>query len=243
MRFSTLWLVLITALVGSASGIAGAQASRVPVPRDTNITHVLYLADGSTLVGKLISRDSSIIRFETNGGTLTVPIERVKELRAVAASEVRGKEYWFPDANGTRLFFAPTGRMLKKGEGYYSNTYLLLQNFVGAPSNNFTFGGGFSIVPSDEFLTQNVYYVTPKVGLYNKPKANVAVGALVGIVPAGNNNDPTTFGILYGVGTRGGPDASVTAGVGYGFADGDLQNRPLSTPPAEPKHHSSGSYE
>ena len=220
-----LFVALLVFLLGGARD-ASAQAG---VPRDTTITHVLYLVDGSTLVGKLISRDSATVQFETNGGLLTVPIARVKELRSVAPAEIRGKEYWFPDANETRLFFAPTGRMLKKGEGYYSNTYLLLQNFVGAPSDKFTFGGGFSIVPGDNFFEQNVYYLTPKLGVYNTPKNNVAVGALIGMVPGLSYFDdgPDSFGILDGVAPRGGPDASITAGMGYGFQNGDLQDRPL----------------
>lgn len=226
MRRARLLVVAMLAFIFGGAGEAVAQAG---VARDTSITHVLYLIDGSTLVGKLISRDSATVQFETNGGLLTVPVARVKELRAVTPAEVRGREYWFPDANETRLFFAPTGRMLKQGEGYYSNTYLLLQNFVGAPSDRFTFGGGFSIVPGDNFFEQNVYYLTPKLGVYNKPKTNVAVGALIGMVPGFSDfdNGPDTFGILYGVATRGGPDASLTAGMGYGFQNGDLQDRPL----------------
>src|SRR3954467_8342209 len=124
MKTIRLILTLGIVLMLGRSGIAGAQ--RPQVTRDTNLTHVLYLADGSTLVGRLISRDSTTIRFETNGGVLSVPVERVKALREIRPSEVKGNEYWFPDANETRLFFAPTGRMLKKGEGYYSNTYLFL---------------------------------------------------------------------------------------------------------------------
>ena len=220
-------LVVATLTCFCIPSTAGAQG-RPPVVRDTNVTHVLYLVDGSTLVGKLIDRDSTTVRFETNGGLLTVPVARVKELRALAPAEVRGDQYWFPDANETRLFFAPTGRMLKKGEGYYSNTYLLLQNFVGGVSDRFTFGGGFSIVPTEDFVTNNIYYLTPKLGVYNTPKTNVAVGALAGVFPGSDfDNGPETFGIMYAVGTRGGPEASVTGGVGYAFAGGEINNTPV----------------
>jgi hypothetical protein len=228
-RMKTTRSILVLGMVMLLGRTGMAHAQREPSPRDTNITHVLYLADGSTLVGKLISRDSATIRFETNGAVLVVPVSRVKELRDVRPTDIKGNEYWFPDANETRLFFAPTGRMLKKGEGYYSNTYLLLQNFVGGVSDAFTLGGGFSIVPSDDFIGQNIYYLTPKVGLYNRPKTNIAAGALLGVYPGFGDydSDPETFGILYAVGTHGGPDASVTGGLGYGFHNGDLQDRPL----------------
>lgn len=230
MRSKWARLALAVAVFAIATR-ADAQTTRPLVPRDTNLTHVLYLADGSTLVGKLISRDSTSIVFETNGGMLRVPASRVTQLREIQAAEVRGNEYWFPDANETRLFFAPTGRMLKVNEGYYSNTYLFLQNFAGGLSNHVTLAGGFSMVPTADFLADNVYYIAPKVGLYNTDKTNVAIGALGGLSPGSDDpysdRGPQTFGILYGVATRGGPDGSITAGVGYRFNDGQVHRRPL----------------
>jgi hypothetical protein len=211
----------VLALTASA---AGAQVDTARARPDTAVTHILRLRDGSTLVGRLLARDSTSLQFATSGGVLTIPATSVVDLRVVGALDMHAGEYWFPDPNRTRLFFAPTGRMLEKGEGYYSNTYLLLQNFVGAPSDNFTFGGGFSVVPSDDFLTNNVYYLTPKLGVYASPKTNVAVGALIGFVPTDDGNG---FGILYGVATRGGPDASMTAGLGYGYVGGTLADHPI----------------
>jgi hypothetical protein len=220
-RFS---LVITMVFAVSTPPVAAAQRDTTVAQSGDVATHVLRLRDGSTLVGRLVGRDSSALQFSTHGAILTIPAGSVAELRPIKAPEMHEGEYWFPDANSTRLFFAPTGRMLEKGEGYYSNTYLLLQNFVGAPSDNFTFGGGFSVVPSDNFVTNNAYYVTPKLGVYASPKTNAAVGALVGFVPTGNG---ASFGILYGVVTQGTPDASMTAGLGYGYTDGSLADRPL----------------
>src|SRR5438094_6954487 len=145
---------------------ASVTAQETPPPRDTSITHMLRLKDGSTLSGRLVSRDSAFVRFETNGGLLTIPASSVIEVAAIQAHEIHGSEYWFPDPNRTRLFFAPTARMLRSSEGYYSNTYLFLQNFAFGASDLLTLGGGFSIVPGNDFLTNNVYYFTPKPGLY-----------------------------------------------------------------------------
>lgn len=210
--------------VAAMSRPASAQRDTARTYADTSITHVLRLRDGSTLVGKLLSRDSTTVRFETNGGVLTIPAFNVIEIKAIASAEMHGTEYWFPDPNRTRLFFGPTGRMLEKGEGYYSNTYLLLQNFVGAPTSNITLGGGFSVIPTSDFLKNNVYYVTPKIGVYTSPSTNAAVGALIGFSPIDNGH---SFGIAYAVATQGGPDGSVTGGVGYGYADGTRTERPI----------------
>lgn len=57
MRPMRLMLVVAFACLLTVAGEANGQ-TRPPVSRDTNITHVLYLVDGSTLVGKLIDRDS-----------------------------------------------------------------------------------------------------------------------------------------------------------------------------------------
>jgi hypothetical protein len=220
-RFSIAFSFILA--LGAAPS-AGAQTNTARSNSDTAITHILRLRDGSMLVGRLLARDSTTLQFATSGGVLSIPATSVLEIRAVGAHDMHAGEYWFPDANRTRLFFAPTGRMLEKGEGYYSNTYLLLQNFVGAPSDNFTFGGGFSVIPSDDVLANNVYYLTPKLGVYASPTLNAAVGALAGIAPFDHGN---TFGILYGVVTRGGPDASATAGIGYAFGGGSFADHPV----------------
>ena len=217
-------VVVALFLCFTGTGAAGAQVDSARAPADTAITHMLRLRDGSTLMGRLLSRDSVSVTFATNGGVLTIPLTRVAEIKAVTAGDMHDDEYWFPDPNRTRMFFAPTGRMLERGEGYYSNTYLLLQNFVGGVSDHFTFGGGFSLVPGTDFLTNNAYYLTPKFGVFNSPTTNVAVGALVGFAPFDNGH---SFGILYGVATRGGPDANLTGGLGYGFADGHVTSRPI----------------
>ncbi len=220
-RFS---LIIAMFICFAAVRTADAQRDSARTRGDTVVTHMLRLRDGSTLIGTLVSRDSVSLRFETNGGVLTIPVANVTEIRQIAAAEVHGDQYWFPDPNRTRLFFAPTGRMLEKGEGYYSNTYLFLQNFVGGLSDKVTFGGGFSVIPSNDFLNNNVYYLTPKVSLFSSPKTNAAVGALVGFVPTDNGH---SFGILYGVATQGNADGSVTAGLGYGYVDGSLSQHPI----------------
>jgi len=211
--------------------LALAAAAMVPVvgkaQADTahaTPTHVLRLKDGSTLMGHLISRDSSGVRFETVGGVLTIPGSRIAELMEMKAADIHGSEYWFPDPNRTRLFFSPTARMLKQGEGYYSNTYMFLQNFAVGSSENFTLGGGLSVFPTENFLEDNVYYLTPKVGLYQSADNALAVGALIGYVPSGSGH---SGGILYGVGTHGDDNGSVTGGLGYAFADGNFTPAPL----------------
>src|SRR5205814_9835149 len=74
-----------------------------------------------------------------------------------------------------------------------------------------------------DFFGENIYYLTPKVGVYNTPTTNVAVGAIAGFIPFDEGH---SFGVVYGVSTWGRPDAAVTLGLGYGYFDGEFANSP-----------------
>jgi hypothetical protein len=218
-----------TAIALAAFPLAMATGQAPPARIDTagqrEVTHLLRAKDGTQLLGRLLSDTGSVVRFATKGSELTVPKLEVVELREVAAREIRNGEYWMPDPHATRLFFGTTGRTLAAGEGYYSNTYLFFNQFVGGVSSRVTVGGGFSTFPVDK-LEQNLFYLTPKVGLFASDRVNVAVGAIAGVV---GGSDGADFALPYGVVTLGGVDASVTLGTGIGYADGRFARKPTFT--------------
>lgn len=197
-------------------------AAQYPTPACT--TYVLHTRDGSTLIGKIASQDSAQVRFETNGGVLTIPRENITELTTAKCQDVRNGSYWYPDAARTRLLLAPTGRMLDQGEAYYQNTYLLLQNFYGGVTDRVTLGGGFAIIPGFSPGDWG-YYAMPKIGVYQSPNFNAAVGALA-FVP-GARTGSNVYGIAYGVGTYGPADGSITAGAGWGYQGSDWSSYPV----------------
>jgi hypothetical protein len=231
--YRLLTAVTVAGVLSTVHATAWGQRDTTPptrVARDTSTRRLVRTRDGSILLGRVVAEDSATIQLETSVGTLTLSRGSVVDVKTVLASDMRDGEYWFRDPNRTRLFFAPTGRMLEQGEGYYMNTYLLLQNFVGAPTNNVTIGGGFALLPGvDPGLW--VYYLTPKVGLHQSENFNLAAGAFVGYDPA--ESGAGSFGLLYGVGTRGGPDASVSGGLGWGYAGTSLASRPFAMLGAE----------
>lgn len=217
-----LFALCLLAMPSTARGQEKADSATA----DTLHTHVLKLRDGSTLVGRVLAESADSVRFESNGTVFTIARSRVEELRAISSREVRNGTYWFPDPNETRLFFAPTARTLKKGEGYFSDSYLLFLNFVGGLTSNVTMGGGFSIIPSTN-PQNNVFYLTPKVGLVERPNFALATGALIGV--AGFQDlEPRdrSFGIAYGVATAGPPDHHLDLGLGWGYAGGELSGDP-----------------
>ena len=190
---------------------------------DSNRMQILTTQDGTTMIGRIADIGTDEIRFETSFGEMAISLSEIREIRNVPASSVREGQYWFPNPNATRLFFAPTGRMLKQGEGYFADYYLFFPTVTFGLTDRITFGCGMSIIPGADQL----FYFTPKVGLISTESFNVAAGALIVKVPGDADDDNASVGILYGVGTFGGPDASVTAGIGYGYSGDDLADRPV----------------
>lgn len=226
MRFAapTLALgLLAAALAFSPSTVSGQQRVDVRIPDSTHM-QVIRTRDGSTLVGRTIAVWADSVHFQTSGGTLTLRRTDIAEVSEIRSSAMRADGYWPPSPNATRLFFAPTGRMLKKGEGYFSDYYLFFLGVAAGVTDRFTLGGGLSVFPSPDF-SDNIVYATPKVGLYSSEKLNVAAGVLVGGTGIEEAGGP--FGVAYGVGTLGSPDASLTFGAGFGYADKEWSNQPF----------------
>jgi hypothetical protein len=209
---------LLAALLAAApTPTASAQdtsATRNLQPSPDSQLVVLTLKDGSILIWRVLEVTPTVVRFRSAAGESSIPRDAIVSVRTTAAGGAHGGEYWPEDPSRTRLFFAPTGRMLRKGEGYFSDAYVFFPSFQGGLSDRFTIGGGMSIIPAVG-IDEQLYYLTPKVGILSGPRVNVAIGALVAGI--GSLSDVGPVGIGYGVATFGGEDASVTAGAGFGF--------------------------
>jgi hypothetical protein len=221
-------------LAWAGAGVSHPAEASVPQeqlrPPETGHVQVLRLRDGSTLVGRIVRVEGEAVLFETEGGTLTVPLSALDRVIVRPGASVRRGAYWFPNPNATRLYFAPTGRMLERGRGYFADYYLFFPGVAYGLTSNVTAGAGMSLVPGLA-VDEQVFYFTPKVGVAAGRRVNLAAGALVVRYPTDfdldDTDEATLLGILYAVGTHGTPDASVTAGVGYGFADGRLADKPM----------------
>jgi len=224
MRPSLLFVALLAAVTSArASGQAATRdSSRISTPV---VTHVLRTVQGSTFLGRLVqdAPGSDSVRFETGGAELVVARTAILSLTAVSPSDIHEGQYWFPNPNATRLFFAPTGRTLKRGEGYYSNTYLFIHGANVGVTDRLSIGGSVSLIPSSG---EQLAYATPKVGVYESDNLNVSVGALLGYNGFGDDDTQRQFGILYSVATVGSADASATGGIGWGYQGSRLSSTP-----------------
>jgi hypothetical protein len=130
------------------------------------------------------------------------------------------------DASGlsddTRLFLAPTGRPLLKGEGYVSDHWIFFPGVAYGVTDNITLAGGVSVIPGIE-LKDEAFYFTPKIGARFGSKGALAVGGLL----ARAGGEPVSLG--YVVGTYGGASSSLTAGLALGDAgNGDGESVPIA---------------
>jgi hypothetical protein len=226
----------------AASAFACALVTASPLPRvaaqapgptlavsaDTAVRQLIRLRDGSTVLGRITQSWGDSARVESMAGVLILRRANVTSVRQVPASSIHDGVYWPEDPNATRLFFAPTARMLKKGEGYLANHWLFLMDGYKGLTDRVTIGASMSLFPSADFLKNNVYFLSPKIGITQGETFNTAVGAWVGGAPfskdAGSVN---TFGIAYGVATWGGQNGAMTLGGGYGFAQGRMARNPM----------------
>ena len=218
MRPSLFCLVSVLALSAApAAAQQGVPAPPVLQVADSGTLQRVQLRDGSELIGRIIAIGDTTVQFQSSIGVTTIRKNDILKASAERGGQVRNGVYYFPNPNATRLVFAPTGRMLGQGEGYFSDYWVFFPGVAVGVSDKITLGGGMSIFPE---ASEQVFYFTPKVGVLQSPKVNVAVGALFATV------SDNSAGILYGVGTWGEPDASFTAGLGYGFENGDLARNP-----------------
>ena len=230
---ATTLLAALGAIVGTTGIVAAQQPASAPKlvtirVADSTQVQVIRLRDGSSIVGRVTEVGSDTVRFAANGGTLSLARADIVDVREVATSTMRRGEVWPANPNATRLLFAPTGRMLARGEGYFNDTYLFLVSVQGGISSRFNLGGGLSVLPLDNF-TDNALFITPKIGVIATPKFNLAIGGLAGFVGGlMDEGADASFGVVYAVGTAGSPDASVSFGTGLAYAGGNFADHPVA---------------
>jgi hypothetical protein len=198
--------------------------SKMTVPDSAHI-QIVTLRDGSTIFGRIVTVNADTATFQTTGGSMQIAAASIREIKEIETSDVHGGSYWFPNPNSTRLFFAPSGQMLKQGEGYVSDYELFFPGVAYGLTDNISIGGGVSLFPAA--AEDQAYYFTPKIGFSVSEKVHLAAGVLFAGTRGG------TGGVYYAVGTLGDGDGSVTLGGGYGFAGGKIERKPVGMLGAE----------
>jgi hypothetical protein len=184
-----------------------------PNPVQSDSVHIVTIIDGSTMIGRITSKNGQEIILTADIGMTAIPLAKIKKIKTVAGKYIHDGKYWFPEPNPTNLFFAPTGIMLKKGRGYFADYWLFFPMVHYGFANRFSLGGGISVVPISNLNGQAIY-VSPKVGIHQSEYLNIAAGAYVINLPDEEKPylDLCTF---YGAATAGNSDANITFSLGY----------------------------
>ncbi|HSJ63522.1 MAG TPA: hypothetical protein VK922_06385 [Gemmatimonadaceae bacterium] len=223
---TALWL----AALGASPDAAEAQTVRDRLRVvDSTTVQVLEMRDGSRLVGRVIDIGDSTVVFRSSGNDLALRIADIAELEERPADAVRNGKLWFRHPHQTTLVLGPTGRTLERGQGFFTLHELFFAALQYGVTNHVTLGAGATLLPGVS-LDEQIIYFLPKIAVARTPLVNLAVGAV--IVRAGDifdisNEGAATFGVLYGAGTFGGPDANLTTGLGFGFVGDRISSQPL----------------
>lgn len=184
-------------------------------------TQQLELKDGTRAIGRVEAINGERFTFRTvSGVAMEVDRAMVQAIGPVTGHVVNG-EFWPTDPNPTRLFFAPTGRSLKRGESYFGVYEILLPFVQYGITDRLSIGGGAPLVFGSSDLP---FWVTPKVQVYKAKSTEVSLGVLHFF-----NVGDANLGIAYGVVTQGRADSALTVGLGYAYvrADGEDGGAPV----------------
>lgn len=207
----TIPVFLAAILLAAASPLSGQDERPDTVP-----VQEVRLVDGSILYGAVLD-DGDPLRLRLLSGDVL----EVSRSRVASVAEARGRvvdgEFWREDPNKTRLFFGPTARGMEKGTGYVAG-YMVFMPFLGfAVTDDLILAGG---TPFWGGFDNRPYWFAPKLRVVDRANQDVALGALIFGV------EDESAGILYGVSTWGSPDQSVSLGLGFGFVNDDLSEKP-----------------
>lgn len=205
--------------------------------QDTNNKQVyrVTLNDKSSYIGEITEETTStlVLINQTTGVKTELPTTQIQKKELLSESSIKNNEYWFENPNATRYLIGPSAFNLKKGEGYYQNTMLLLNSFNVGITDYFSIGGGIEFLSTFITLSEGnfnpIIYFTPKVGFSVADNIHVGGGVLIANIPQFGETTNSGLGVLYGLGTYGNLDHNVTATIGWGSVDGDAFNKPLIT--------------
>jgi hypothetical protein len=170
------------------------------------------LKDGGRLVGTVVFEDEAAITLRTAAGLeLRLVRDAIASVTPGVDASGGGARSEPTDPNDTRLMFAPTGRPLGKGDGYFSDHYVLFPGFAYGLTGNLSLAGGISTIPTLG-LGEQLFYVSTQLGFKPSEKVAFSIGGLY----AGGTEESLGAGVLYGVTTLGRPDGSLTVGLALG---------------------------
>ena len=183
-------------------------------------TYNVELMSGTAFIGVLTVISPEELTCQSRDlGRLVIQRVNIKQLNLLTSEQARRNYDYI--GNGSRLFFAPTARNLRRGEGTVQSINIFLLGVNYGVNNNLSVGALFTWIPAAG--TKNLFALTPKASFPVRENLHVGGGAVVVFV----GGESAT--LAYANTTFGSADSNFTAGVGYGFAGGQQSSTPVFT--------------
>ena len=178
----------------------------------------ITLKDGQQLHGVVVHQDQQVVVVELpDGDRMELPARQVKDISVQRNAQVRDNgEIWFQDPNRTRYLYAPSGMMLRQGEGYFSQKELFFSSLSYGLTDNITVQAG-AVLPAWLIPGAFNFIGGVKVGGSIGDRLHLAAGAQGLVVPGLGVGFGGTVGFVFGTATYGTPDAHVSLGLGKPF--------------------------
>ncbi|MCK4666075.1 hypothetical protein KAU33_04975, partial [Candidatus Dependentiae bacterium] len=155
-------------------------------------------------LGKIISQDEKLLVLETENKTVEIPVNNIRRIRKI---KVVGKDHYYEDPIPYKTILSPTGRTLKKGQGYFSDIFIVYPMYFYGLSDKVTIGGG-AFIPNPALL----FSLSLKVSLTSNDKHKLAAG--ICLLNFFNSYKLYTLGSYYLASTHGDTFNNFTIGLG-----------------------------
>jgi len=193
---------------------------------DTTTIWQITTLDDNEFVGHIITETETSIEFKTATiGIITLQKSQIKRREKLISNTSTNGLLWNENTMAYRYFMGNSGYNLKKGEAFYQNAWLFVNNFDIGVTDRFSIGIG--IIPL--FLLGGgpaPVWLTPRLSIpLAADKVNFGIAGLMGTALGDGFND-VGFGLGFGNVTVGDRNKNLTFGVGYGFVDGAFSERP-----------------
>jgi hypothetical protein len=201
---------------------------------DSAIVYQFDLLDGGRLMGTVLAIEGDTLVIHTrDAGDVRLAKVRVERITRISERANATGQYWFENPHGTRYLFSSSAIPLRQGEGYYQNTYLLLNSVAVGVTNNISVGGGIELLSM--FVSDSpgpIFFLTAKGGAKVVKDLHVGGGVLYTSVPdvfSDGSSERVGVGFLFTQATYGNLDHQVTGSVGWAYGNDEIAQRPVLT--------------
>lgn len=213
------WATVLACVFALGSVVQAQSSSSDSLGQSKRVR--LTLADGSELVGTIVSEDSLFIRFRTlTQIRIEIPRDRIRGIRSLEMQQEAAVKR-VRDPGDRWLLFGPTARGLSENEISFSVYELVFPSVAFGVGNAFTLEAGMSVVPSAK---SQLLYFAPKVTPGSVGDIRFAAGLMYAFNPWSSSSG---VGIAYGVITWESPEISLTSGLGWGIGRTGISHEPL----------------